>query len=103
MKFLLLSIGMILIVASVAHADEPKKKKKVIRYGDSITVYGVCKKPMKVSEAMHVMDKYFQKKGLRVKMHGQRGRFIYVDVFKDEKQVDRVILDRKTGKMRSIY
>jgi hypothetical protein len=102
MKILTIILGIMIMLSSSADAGE-KKKIKITPYGASVTTYGVCKKPMKVNEAMQSMQQYFKKKGLTVKMRDQNGRFIHINIYKGKKQVDRAILDRKTGRMRSVY
>jgi hypothetical protein len=99
---LILVISIFVISSSIIYAEEGSKTMQS-PYGEGLTPYGVCKKPMKVHEAMHAMEQYFKKKGLTIEMLEHRGRFIYVNIYKGNKQVDRIILDRKTSRMRSIY
>jgi len=78
----------------------------VTPYGDycrDFAVYGSCREPIPVHDAMKAIDKYYREKGYRISAFTQRGRFIQVEVFKNDRQVDRVIFDRKTGRLRSVY
>ena len=65
--------------------------------------YGYCKKEVKHEEAVRALEKYYKEKGMTVAITKKEGRFIEADVYKDKDLVDRVVLDCKTGKIRSIY
>jgi hypothetical protein len=65
--------------------------------------YGYCKKPLTYQEAVKAFKSYYEEKGFKVVTTEHRGRFIEADIYRDEKIVDKVILDRKTGRIRSIY
>ena len=78
----------------------------VTPYGDycrDYNNYGSCKEGIPAHEAMKAIERYYREKGYRISAFTYRGRFIEADIFKQEKQVDKVIFDRKTGRLRSIY
>ena len=84
--------------------DEPEKG--VTPYGVSCPLcgeYGYCKKEARHEEAVRALEKYYKGKGMTVTVTKKEGRFIEADVYKDKDLVDRVVLDCKTGRIRSIY
>ncbi len=78
----------------------------VTPYGDycrEYNRYGSCREDIPPQEAMKAIDRYYREKGYWIRSFRPRGRFIEVDVFKNERLVDKVIFDRKTGRLRSVY
>ncbi len=78
----------------------------VTPYGDycrDYNNYGSCKEGIPAHDAMKAMERYYRQKGYRIRGFTYRGRFIEADIFRQDKQVDKVIFDRKTGRLRSIY
>lgn len=78
----------------------------VTPYGDycvECAVYGVCKDVVAKDDAVRAMDRYYRERGYRMGEFRHRGRFVEAVIYKDERAVDRVIFDRKTGRLRSIY
>lgn len=74
-------------------------------YGDycpSCSNYGFCKKELKPHEAVRAIKSHFEERGLAVVIVEGRGRFIRADITKGGKIVDRVVFDRKTGRLRPI-
>lgn len=65
--------------------------------------YGYCTKQPTKKEITDALKSYYSKKGLRVVLIKQDGRFAEAEVYKDGEIVDRILLDSKTGRMRSIY
>ncbi|MBI5026350.1 MAG: hypothetical protein HZC12_06440 [Nitrospirae bacterium] len=64
--------------------------------------YGICPKPLNHEQARRVLKAYFERHGLRINNFTDKGRFIEADVFRGNELIDKVLLDRKTGRMRSI-
>ena len=96
------------ILTADIHAETKKEEpeKGVTPYGVSCPLcgeYGYCKKEVKHEEAVKALEKYYKEKGMTVAITKKEGRFIEADVYKDKDLVDRVVLDCKTGKIRSIY
>lgn len=80
--------------------------KIITPYGDyckECTSYGVCAEVIPVKDSIHAISRYYRKKGYSVGNIYHKGRFIEADVYKNGKEVDKVLFDRKTGRLRSIY
>jgi len=78
----------------------------VTPYGDfcpKCSTYGVCKKQLRHKEAVSALNAYFKEKGFSVGEIRGKGRFLMVDILKEGRVVDRIVFDRKTGRLRSIY
>ncbi|MHB8883182.1 MAG: hypothetical protein ACYC69_16950 [Thermodesulfovibrionales bacterium] len=65
--------------------------------------YGACKEGLSQREAVKAIDRFYRERGYRISTFTFRGRFIEVDVYRRNRQVDKVIFDRKTGRLRSVY
>lgn len=79
---------------------------KVTPYGDycrDCGSYGTCKEILSPHEALNALSGYYREKGYQVGTIRHKGRFIEADIYKNEKQVDKVLFDRKTGRVRSVY
>lgn len=87
---------------TVSHSDE----RGVTPYGDyckDCAIYGVCKDILSTKEALHALNNYYEERGYRVGNVFQKGRFIEAEIYKNDRPVDKVLFDRKTGRLRSIY
>jgi hypothetical protein len=85
----------------VIAADRP-----VTPYGDycgDCAVYGACREPVALKQAMHSLRKYYETRGYRLGTVSHSGRFIEVEIFQDNRLVDKALFDRKTGRLRSMY
>jgi hypothetical protein len=84
-----------------------KRTKMITPYGDfcpRCTFYGVGRRPVQYHEAMEALKDYFDHKGLHVGNVDMRGRFVRADIFMvNGTMVDKIIFDRRTGRIRSIY
>lgn len=99
---LAISAALMLSAASFSFAGDGP----VTPYGDycrDCTIYGVCKDPIPLKEAMHSLRKYYEERGYRLGMTSHKGRFIEAEIFREDRLVDKVIFDRKTGRVRSMY
>jgi hypothetical protein len=65
--------------------------------------YGYCKKPLTYHEAVNALESYYEKRGFNVIVIKHDGRFIKADIYKNNDIKDRILLDSKTGRIRSIY
>ncbi len=104
MKRALLAIALVLGLSVVAHAGEIGKG--ITPYGDfcpKCSTYGICKKELRNKEAVSALNAYFEEKGFSVGEIKGKGRFLIVDILKEGRLVDRIVFDRKTGRLRSIY
>lgn len=102
LKTLALAASLISLTIAVSFAED----RSVTPYGDycrECTNYGVCRDVLPRADAVHVLVNYFRNRGYRVVSVFHKGRFIEADIFKNERYVDKVVFDRKTGRIRSIY
>ena len=79
---------------------------EVTPYGDYCPLcspYGACREELRPKEAERAIRAYFKDKGLDVKNIENKGRFVKAEIFRGPRLVDRVIFDKKTGRLRSIY
>lgn len=82
------------------------EENNVTPYGDycrDCTIYGTCKEVISPSVAVIALGRYYREKGYRLGAIYYKGRFIEAEIFKNNRQVDKVLFDRKTGRLRSIY
>jgi hypothetical protein len=81
-------------------------RRVVTPYGDFCplcTNYGIGRKAVGIDHALKAMKDYFARKGFEIRNVKGRGRFLMAEVFKDGQLVDKVLFDRRTGRIRSIY
>jgi len=79
---------------------------RVIPYGDYPqwhSAYGICKQNILPKEAEDAIERYFEGRGLRAENFRHLNRFTEADVYKNNRLIDRILFDRKTGRLRSIY
>ena len=77
-----------------------------IPYGDDCqrcSEYGICRQDLGPKEAESAIDRYFSSRGLAAANKRHKGRFIEADIYRNNRLVDKVIFDRKTGRIRSTY
>lgn len=72
-------------------------------YSEWCCVYGVCKEKLDPNQAEIVIERYFASRGLIAAHMRHKGRFVEADIYKKDRLFDKIIFDRKTGRMRSIY
>ena len=96
------SASLVLLAASISGAGD----KPVTPYGDycsDCTIYGVCREEIPPKEALHSLRKYYEERGYRLGIVLHRGRFIEAEIFRNGRLADKVLFDRKTGRVRSMY
>jgi hypothetical protein len=95
-------IFLLLASAAPARADH---KEPSIKYGESCAAkaYQYKHGRMSVLKSMKELEAYFAQRGLSVKVLAHDRRFLRVGIYNGPDQVDRVIMDMRTGKMRSMY
>jgi hypothetical protein len=79
---------------------------RVTPYGDycrECTTYGTCKSIIPTKEAVAAIRQYYRDKGCQVGSVRHKGRFIEAEIYQDNKLVDKVLFDRKSGRIRSIF
>ena len=78
----------------------------VMPYGDYPlwhSAYGICKQNLSPEEAEIAIGRYFASRGLRAENMRHGNRFTVADVYRDKLLFDKILFDRKTGRIRSIY
>jgi len=93
--------ALFLSVGLSAHAGHDA----VTPYGDyckECTTYGTCKDPIPPQAAISAIENYYREKGYVVGRVRHKGRFIEAEIYEDNRLVDKVLFDRKTGRIRSI-
>jgi hypothetical protein len=79
-------------------------EENVTPYGDfctQCTTYGAGKNMISPEEAVRALEKYYAKKGCQLGAVSYKGRFVEVD--RNGRSIDKILFDRKTGRVRSIY
>ena len=93
--------ALFLLISVPAHAGGDM----VTPYGDycsKCATYGTCKAPLPPVEAIAAIEQYYTDRGYRVGHVRHRGRFIEAEIYRNNKRVDKVLFDRKTGRIRSV-
>ncbi len=105
--FIIVVILLTVFIAPASASHHAKKEKKAVTpYGDfcdRCSDYGTCDKPLTHEGAKKAVIEYYHKKGLNVMLEKNRGRFIKAKIMDKGSVVDVIILDRRTGRIRSIY
>ena len=103
MKILMSAILASLVFGAYAFAEDVKEN--VTPFGATCRLcgeYGYCKKEAKHEEAVKALEKYYKENDMSVVVKKKEGRFMEAEVYKGDELVDKVVLDCKTGKIRSI-
>jgi len=96
----------ILLASLLSGAYSKSSGNEITPYGAYCPLcgdYGYCKKQPTKKEIINALNLYYSKKGLRAVLIKQDGRFAEAEVYKKGSLVDRILIDSKTGRMRSIY
>lgn len=102
----MMQIIMIILVLLLTADASQALPEHVTPYGDycrEYNRYGSCREDIPPQEAMKAINRYYREKGYWIRTFRPRGRFIEVDVYQNGRLVDKVIFDRKTGRLRSVY
>jgi hypothetical protein len=105
-KMIALLVAVMAVLTVLSPAMAWHRGKEVTPYGDFCRLcgmYGICDSPMSHEGAKKAVIDYYHKKGLEVIIEKNIGRFIKARVMDKEKVVDVIIMDRRTGRIRSIY
>ncbi len=97
----LFAVLLIILSASYVRAGED-----VTPYGDfctQCTTYGAGKAMIAPDDAVKALEKYYGGKGCQLGAVSYKGRFVQVEIYKNGRNIDKVLFDRKTGRIRSIY
>ena len=94
-------ITLFLLIRLSAYAGEDM----ITPYGDDCkkcTTYGTCKATLPPREAIAAIEQYYRDKGYTVDKVQHKGRFIEAEIYEGNRLVDKVLFDRKSGRLRSI-
>ncbi len=95
-----------LVLSGVPDASAGESRKHVTPYGDfckQASNYGMHKQMLSNKDAEQALKHYFGKKGLDFEILQKQGRFIKAFIKDNGTVVDTIIIDRRTGRIRSIY
>ncbi|MGD1075685.1 MAG: hypothetical protein ABR903_06355 [Thermodesulfovibrionales bacterium] len=98
----LLSAVLVLFAATVSYGAS----NSVVPYGDYsqwCSAYGTCKENLGPREAQEAIEGYFASKGLRATNIRYKERFVEAEIYRDNRLIDKILFDRKTGRIRSTY
>jgi hypothetical protein len=90
-------------VTGLAFSEEGYRRTP---YGDfciSCSTYGVGDKLVPEEESRAAIEQYYRERDLEIGAMKSRGRFIEFEIRKNGAVLDKVLFDRKTGRIRSIY
>jgi hypothetical protein len=94
------------LIALLVTAANGYAAERGMPYGDyprGNSAYGVCSENMDPKEAEIAIEKYFATKGFQATHMRHKGRFIEADIYRGNLLYDKILFDRKTGRIRSIY
>ncbi len=98
---IVLSLLILMLIASFTEAGH-----KGTPYGDfcdKCGKYGVCKDFISVEESGEAVKSYFDDTEIDIGNVQGKGRFLKIELIKDEELYDVILFDRKTGRIRSTY
>lgn len=98
----LLITSLLLFVGVPVFADS----NRITPYGDycrECTRYGTGTSIIPVENAVAAIAQYYGDKGCSVGRVWHRGRFIEAEIYRGNRLVDKVLFDRKSGRLRSMY
>ncbi len=96
--FMLALLPVLFVPTVESIADENK-----LPYGSScFSSYGARGKTKSIPHAIGAVRKYFAQRGYYVKLVSHSKLFLTVDIYNDEDIIDTVIVDIRSGKMRSV-
>jgi hypothetical protein len=64
--------------------------------------YGYCRRQLTYTEAVQNLEAYYAQKGLKVSIVRQFGRFVEANIYRNGAVVEKIIVDRRTGRIRPI-
>ncbi len=105
-NLLILIITSALLLIFNAKSFAIHQSDAVTPYGDSCARcghYGTCKSKISIEDAEKAIINYYSKKGLGVEIVKAKGRFIRAKITDKDEEVDVIIFDRNTGRIRSTY
>lgn len=102
--FLVLLMGFIPSGASSEEMNTDAKRKGVVFYGEFCKgTYGISRQTLTSEEAARVLKDCLEKRGFLVEIRDDGQRFIRADVYRGKLLTDTVLMDKKTGRIRTTY
>ncbi len=103
MKLWILIFNILLIAMSgLAQAGE----EEITPFGatcPACAAYGYCQKPLTYPQAVKNLQDYYAQKQLHVTVAKSSGRFLQAEIYRNGKMIEKVILDRRTGRIKTIH
>ena len=105
MHRLIIVLVVLMFVAPYVYA-ESDAGRGIVPYGEHCQLcgeYAYCTRTPSQKEAVNALSSYYEKRGHRVIILRQKERFLEAEIYRNGKLVDRVLLDLRTGRIRSTY
>jgi hypothetical protein len=100
------TVSAAILISIISLSPAYAEKGGITPYGDycdECTTYGKCKNPLTMKQAITSIEQYYKEKGYSVKNHRQKGRFVEAEIYNENKLIDKVLFDRHTGRIRSVF
>jgi len=85
---------------------ESDATRGITSYGEHCQLcgeYGYCKTQPAHKDVVNALSSHYEKRRLRVLVLKQKDRFLEAEIYKNGAVIDRILLDLRTGRIRSIY
>lgn len=97
------SLSVIAVIILLYSSAEAMPKKHAMPFGATCyDTYGANNSERSLSGAMIAVRRYFAHRGYKVKLLEHNTRFLKVEISRDTNVVDVIIVDIKSGRMRSL-
>lgn len=102
-RVLITTIALVMAISIITMAFAHDETTPYGDYCDACSKYGVCRQSVSQEESRAAIEAYYREKGMEVGKMRHRGRFIEVEILKEGQLVDKILFDRKSGRIRSMY
>ncbi len=102
-KLVLIIISLFALVLIASFTEAGHRGTPYGDFCDKCGKYGVCKNFLTVEESSEAVKSYFDDKEIDIGNVRGKGRFLKIELIKDEELYDVILFDRKTGRIRSTY
>lgn len=100
----LLAAAVLMLLFTGSYARDRSSPYGTYKRGTADSGYGEKRPVSSASEARRVLEGYFSGKGVKVGKVREKDLFFEADIIdRNGEVVDRVIVDKRTGRIRSIY
>ncbi len=100
-----ITVSILLTLSLPTSGPAGQHNKGITPYGDfceRVSHYGMHKRMLSNEEVKEALTHYFGEKGLKFELVENSGRFVKAIIKDSNKVVDTIILDRHTGRIRSV-